>query len=206
MNNMPISNVYVQRQDEQPSGFAAELFEWLEAIAFALAIVVLLFTFVLRIVSVDGTSMTPTLDNEDRILVRNIFYTPEENDMVILVAPVGDDYNKPLVKRVVAVGGEYIQIIDGVVYVGASEDSLTPRTIPNLETINRDRYGDMYDFSSPVYVPEGCVFVMGDNRNNSLDSRDRRLGIVDERFILGKVIFRIYPFDSFGKIVDGGTY
>lgn len=201
-----MNNAYTQSADEQrQSGFASELFEWLEAIAFALAIVVLLFTFVLRIVSVDGTSMTPTLQNEERILVRNILYTPEENDIVILVAPVGDDYNKPLVKRVVAVGGEYIQIIDGVVYVGWTEDNLAPREINGLEKINIDRYGDMYDFSSPVYVPEGNVFVMGDNRNNSLDSRDRRLGIVDERFILGKVIFRIYPFDQFGKIIDGGA-
>ena len=201
MNN----KVFVVKEEPR-SGFAAELFEWLEAIAFALAIVVLLFTFVLRIVSVDGASMNPTLDNEDRILVRNIFYTPEENDIVILVAPVGDDYNKPLVKRVIAVGGEYIQIVDGVAYVGPTEDNMTPRTIPYLEDISRDRYGDMYDFSSPVYVPEGSVFVMGDNRNNSLDSRDRRLGIVDNRYVLGKVIFRIYPFDSFGKIIDGGSY
>ena len=195
---------YTNGEQNQSSGFATELFEWLEAIAFALAIVVLLFTFALRIVSVDGTSMTPTLQDTDRILVRNIMYTPEDNDIVIIIAPVGNDPNKPLVKRVIATGGEYVQIIDGVAYVGTSPDNMVPREVPNVEKIREEKYGDMYDFSAPVYVPQGFVFVMGDNRNDSLDSRSSMLGMVDNRCILGKVIFRIYPFNHFGKIVDGG--
>ncbi len=189
-----------KQEERRLSGFASELYEWLEAIAFALAIVVLLFTFVMRIVSVDGFSMMPTLQNENRILVRSIFYTPDNDDIVIIVAPVGDDNNKPLVKRVIATENQYIQIIDGVAYVGDTPDTLEPKTIEGVELIDRERYGDAYDFSSPVQVEKDHVFVMGDNRNDSLDSRDSRLGMVHERYILGKVIFRIFPFNEFGKI------
>lgn len=174
-------------------GAAAEVYEWLEAIAFALAIVVLLFTFVFRIVGVSGESMEPTLHDENRVLVSCPFYTPKENDIVIIVAPIGDDYNKPLVKRVVATGGQSIQIVDGVVYVDGA-----PKIIDGLETIQNP--GSAFDFSSPVYVPEGYVFVLGDNRNDSLDSRDPRVGMIDTRYIIGKVQFRIFPFDEFGSV------
>ncbi len=174
-------------------GAMAEVYEWLEAITFALAIVVLLFTFVFRIVSVSGSSMEPTLHNENRVLVSCLFYTPEENDIVIIVHPEDAEYNKPLVKRVIAVGGQSVQIVDGVVYVDGQ-----PRIIDGLETILNP--GTAFDFSQPVYVPEGYVFVLGDNRNDSLDSRDPRIGMVDTRYIIGKVQFRIFPFDQFGGV------
>ena len=174
-------------------GAMAEVYEWLEAITFALAIVVLLFTFVFRIVSVSGESMEPTLHNGNRVLVSCLFYTPAENDIVIIVNPEDAEYNKPLVKRVIAVGGQSVQIVDGVVYVDGQ-----PRIIDGLETILNS--GTAFDFSQPVYVPEGYVFVLGDNRNDSLDSRDPRIGMVDTHYIIGKVQFRIFPFDQFGSI------
>ncbi len=174
-------------------GAMAEVYEWLEAIAFALAIVVLLFTFVFRIVSVSGESMEPTLHDENRVMVSCLFYTPEENDIVIIVHPEDAAYNKPLVKRVIAVGGQSVQIVDGIVYVDG-----IPKIIEGLESINNP--GSAFDFSEPVVVPEGFVFVLGDNRNNSLDSRDPRIGMVDEHYIIGKVMLRIYPFDQFGGV------
>lgn len=182
----------------QFKGIWAELYEWLEAIAFALAIVVLLFTFVFRIVRVDGDSMTPTLQNENRVLVNRLMREPEENDIVIVVMPEDAAYNKTLIKRVVAVGGEYIQILDGTVYVGETPENMTPRRIVGLPEITV--LGNAHDWSSPVLVPEDCVFVMGDNRNDSLDSRDTRVGFIPKERLLGNVILRMYPVSEFGTV------
>jgi len=191
MNNTVAQNNTEDRR--KLKGAMAEVYEWLEAIAFALAIVVLLFTFVFRIVSVSGSSMEPTLHNENRVLVSCLFYTPAENDIVIIVNPEDAEYNKPLVKRVIAVGGQTIQIVDGIAYVDGQ-----PKIIDGLDTMMNS--GNAFDFSSPVYVPEGYVFVLGDNRNDSLDSRDARIGMVNVNYIIGKVQFRIFPFDQFGGV------
>ena len=190
-----MNNNAVRASEEAPrlKGAISEIYEWLEAIAFALAIVVLLFTFVFRIVSVSGDSMLPTLQDENRVLVSCLFYTPKENDIVIIVNPADAEYNKPLVKRVIATGGQYVQIVDGVVYVDGEA-----KIIDGLEMIMNP--GTAFDFSEPVYVPEGYVFVLGDNRNNSMDSRDPRIGFVNENYIIGEVQFRIFPFDKFGTI------
>ena len=195
---MAASKVPAAKKDEpRLSGFASEAYEWLEAIAFALAIVVLIFTFIFRIVSVDGTSMTPTLQDKDRVLVSSMFYTPEDGD-IIIIAPSNNSVNEPLVKRVIATGGQYIQIVDGVAYVGDTADTMQPYIIVGLEAMNSS--GDWIDFSTPMLVPEGKVFVLGDNRNDSLDSRSSRVGLIDEDYVIGKVILRIYPFNTFGKI------
>lgn len=191
MNNTAATNSTNDRR--KLKGAIAEVYEWIEAIAFALAIVVLLFTFVFRIVSVSGRSMEPTLHDKNRVLVSCLFYTPAENDIIIIVNPEDAEYNKPLVKRVIATGGQSIQIVDGVVYVDGEA-----KIIDGLETIQNP--GSAFDFSQPVYIPEGYVFVLGDNRNDSLDSRDPRIGLVDVNYIIGKVNFRIFPFDQFGTI------
>lgn len=191
MNNTAATNSTNDRR--KLKGAIAEVYEWIEAIAFALAIVVLLFTFVFRIVSVSGRSMEPTLHDKNRVLVSCLFYTPAENDIIIIVNPEDAEYNKPLVKRVIATGGQSIQIVDGVVYVDGEA-----KIIDGLETILNP--GSAFDFSQPVYIPEGYVFVLGDNRNDSLDSRDPRIGLVDVNYIIGKVNFRIFPFDQFGTI------
>lgn len=187
-----------QNDDRKLTGFAAEAYEWLEAIGFAIAIVVLLFTFFLRIITVTGTSMYPTFNDQERVLVNRMMGEPEENDIVIIIMPVGDDYRKPLIKRVVATENQWIQLRDGMVYVGDTPDTLTARVVPNLEDITE--FGDQFDWSSPVQVPEECVFVMGDNRNHSKDSRSSEIGFVNEEYLLGEVILRVFPFNDFGPI------
>ena len=179
-------------EETQSGGVMVEVYEWLEAIAFALAIVVILFTFVFRVVSVSGPSMQPTLYTQDRIVLNSIFFTPQNGDIVVITQPNSHD-NEPLIKRVVAVEGQTIDIdfVNGIVYV----DEI-PLDEPYVNELTYDRE----DFEGPVEVPEGCVFVMGDNRNNSTDSRRVTIGCVDTRYIMGKVIFRILPLNKMGAI------
>lgn len=181
-------------QNEKSGGFVVEIYEWLEAVAFALALVVLMFTFVFRIVSVSGPSMQPTLHGGDRIVLSSLFYTPKNGDIVVVTQPNSHD-NEPLIKRVIAVEGQTID-------VDAETDTVTVDGVKLNETyiLEQDirREGDAYEF--PITIPEGKVFVMGDNRNDSFDSRDPGLGMVDEKYIMGKAVFRIYPFESVGGL------
>ena len=175
--------------------------DWLQCLVIALLSCVLLFTFVIRLVEVDGTSMIPTFQHTDRVAISNLFYTPKNGDVVVLQTNTyGFD---ALIKRVIATEGQTIDIDfeTGIVYVdGVALDE--PYTAePTYERL---------DFTGPVTVPEGYVFVMGDNRNNSTDSRHARVGMVDCRCILGKVLFLVMPAKDSSGTRDwsrfGGVY
>ena len=161
-----------------------DVFDWVQSLVVALLVCVLLFTFVGRIVNVSGTSMLDTLRNNDRIVISDLFYTPKRGDIVVLRKTSFSD--EPIVKRVIALGGQTVNIDfeKGVVYVdGEALDE------PYILEPTRRRI----DFEDETLVPEGCVFVMGDNRNGSTDSRDLRIGCVDERLIIGKALFLLIP-------------
>ena len=161
-----------------------DVFDWVQSLVVALLVCVLLFTFVGRIVNVSGTSMLDTLRNNDRIVISDLFYTPKRGDVVVLRKTSFSD--EPIVKRVIALGGQTVNIDfeKGVVYVdGEALDE------PYILEPTRRRI----DFEDETLVPEGCVFVMGDNRNGSTDSRDLRIGCVDERLIIGKALFLLIP-------------
>ena len=161
-----------------------DIFDWVQSLVVALLVCVLLFTFVGRIVNVSGTSMLDTLRNNDRIVISDLFYTPKRGDIVVLRKTSFSD--EPIVKRVIALGGQTVNIDfeKGVVYVdGEALDE------PYILEPTRRRI----DFEDETLVPEGCVFVMGDNRNGSTDSRDLRIGCVDERLIIGKALFLLIP-------------
>lgn len=165
--------------------------EWYEALIFALAFLVLLFTFVVRVVAVNGSSMVPTLSSGDRLLVQSSLFQVERGDVVVIDSYI--DYGKPLVKRVIAVGGDRVDINaeTGEVFVnGQLLDE------PYIAEATRQK-GDM---EFPLTVPEGYLFVMGDNRMHSTDSRYQDIGFIDERDILGQVLYRIYPFSAIGSI------
>lgn len=167
------------------------LLEWYEALISAALILVLIFSFFFRIIQVDGRSMVPTLNNGDKLIVWGAGYTPQRGDVVIVDGYTS--YGKPLVKRVIAKGGDTISIDfeEGVVTVNGEvlqEDYIAAPTY--LE----------FDVQFPYTVPEGTVFVMGDNRNESLDSRSSSVGCIDERDILGKVLLCFMPFTDFGVI------
>ena len=169
-----------------------EAYDWIQSLISALLICVLVFVFVIRIMDVNGSSMVPTLKNGDKVLVSGLLYEPDRGDIVVFKKDSYND-NKALVKRVIAVAGDTVNIDfdNGIVYVNgeAIEEAYLDGSTNNK-----------LDFIGPQTVPENCLFVMGDNRNASTDSRDKRIGMVDKRLVIGKVLLVVYPFDSFGGV------
>ncbi len=168
-----------------------EFFEWFDTLVFCAAAIVLLFLFVARPATVQGISMNPTLSEGDRLIVRSAFYEPEYGDVVVIDAH--SHYGEPLVKRVIGVAGDTIDINfeTGEVYLNdqlLSESYIAEPTYRSGDTV------------LPLTLGENQVFVMGDNRNDSVDSRDSMVGIIDKRSILGEAEFIIFPFDNFGMI------
>ena len=170
-----------------------ELFSWAQSVIWALVTLVFISSFVFRISGVSGKSMYPTLKHGDRVVVRLAGYDqPKRGDIVVVMAPEFDD--EPLVKRVIALEGDTVDIVDdGTVYING-EKIYEPY-------VNEAVFGGR-DTEYPYTVPEGCVFVMGDNRNESADSRMRRVGPLKVDDIIGQVCFRVWPVSggSFGGI------
>ncbi len=171
------------------------VFEWLEIFIISVAAVFILFSFVARIAVVDGSSMYPTLSNNDKLLVRQIFYTPKQGDIIVCQS---ENYglDKPLVKRIIATEGQKVRLDreNWKIYVnGFAIDE--PYLVQGSGLMINWEYE-----TDEIVVPQGHVFVLGDNRNNSLDSRFYGVGFIDERYIIGQVIYRFLPFDGFGPV------
>lgn len=204
MNNT-LNEVDEKTSSKPKTTLIKEIFDYFELFIFSACAVLLLFSFATRICRVDGPSMLNTLHDSEMLLVTDIFYTPERGDIVVF-HQTGDqpsDLNEPIVKRVIATEGEWIDInnADGKLYVTVYNSNFeNPIVLDEYYARYDDGVGyykyDVY----PLQVPEGCTFVMGDNRGNSLDSRSTSIGFVDNRRILGKVVCRLIPFDKFGKI------
>lgn len=180
------------QKEKETRSLKTEIIEWIKAFVFAGVIVALIFGFVIRPVEVKGHSMEPTLQNSDRLIEWMLFYTPKQGDIVILSEKTGLD--EALVKRVIATEGQTVEIndagevlVDGVLL---NEDYI-------YEPIDQAHLGD---WEYPVTVPEGCIFVMGDNRNHSTDSRYAEVGFVDVDEVIGKVFLRLSPLSAFGLI------
>ena len=181
---------------------AASVFDYTEMLAWAVLAVLLLFMLVVRICRVDGESMEDTLHNGENLLVYSLTYTPQQDDIVVFHLTGGrESTQKTYVKRVIAVGGQEVIVntrdntitVDGVEYADSHSVLKDPDGVYSTSLFT---YG-MSNGIFKVTVPEGKVFVMGDNRNNSKDSRNREIGFVDERCILGKVVFRSSPLTVF---------
>lgn len=159
-----------------------DVFEVFQPIVSAIVVVTLVFLFCFRVFSVDGPSMAPTLEHGDRVVVSTIGYKPKRGDVVVLSSTEG--VKKPIVKRVIAVAGDEVDInfTTGVVMVNGQE-----------EAYSEDLTTQQADIAFPITVPAGTVFLLGDNRDVSLDSRSSRVGCVDERLIVGRVLFRFFP-------------
>ena len=175
-----------KQQEENKKENSRELYEWVQALVGSVLTVVLVFTFVIRLIGVDGHSMVPTLQDGDRLLVLNsmLYSDYKYGDIVVLRKEAF--LEEPIVKRVIATEGQTVDIdFDaGVVYVDGQaleEDYINEPTCLEEGT------------EFPLTVPEGSIFVMGDNRNRSSDSRDSRLGTVDTRYVIGKAVFMAFP-------------
>ncbi len=177
-----------------------EIYEWIDCAIIAVMAILVMFTFLFKQVQVDGTSMYDTLDNEERVIVSDVFYKPQYGDIVVVSSEVYG--NIPLIKRVIATEGQWVNIENGVVYVGNSIETMVPKgnefsSNPITESIVSVVYGY---HKYPIQVPEGTVFLLGDNRSISLDSRTKTVGFVDTDQIIGKALYRVYPFDKIGSI------
>ena len=183
----------MKKEPEMTEGLTvkAEIFDWLQSIIFAVIACVLLFMFVARVVTVDGSSMNPTLLHGDRLIVSDLAQNYEQGDVVVFVAP--EFMDEPLIKRVIATEGQLVEINFDKGTVKVDGEELFEPYIAELTT-------DSQDYDGPVEVPKGCVYVMGDNRNHSTDSRTTEIGCVDTRYILGEAYFVMFPLKSFGSI------
>ena len=184
-----------ENSPEEPNSVRMELYDWLQCIVTAIICGIFIFIFIGRTIGVDGHSMMSTLNNRDRVIMSNLFYTPKSGDIVVFHCPNETFGGTPLVKRIIATEGQTLDINfdTGQVFVdGVLLDE------PYINDVTRSRYS----FQGPLTIKEGHVFVMGDNRNSSSDSRDSRVGQVDTRYILGKVLFIAIPGADNGSSRD----
>ncbi len=183
--NLTLDNEVDTKKKVKQTNEKLNVFEVFEAIIAAFFVITLVFTFIFRVFSVDGPSMKPTLQDGDKVVVSTMGYKAQKGDVVVLSSTEG--LKKPLIKRVVAVAGDTVDInfTTGVVTVNGIEEHYTDE----LTT-------QQFDVAFPLTVPEGTVFVLGDNRGVSLDSRSTQVGCVDERLIVGKVLFRFFPLGN----------
>lgn len=186
-------------QANEKNSFVSVIIDYTEVFVFSLCFVILFFSFVIRLCTVIGPSMNNTLTEGEKLLVSDILYEPERYDIIVFHQT--GYINEPVVKRVIALGGETIDI---------DFDTWTVKITDNEgKTFTLDESYMYLDPNSPLLtsnliypyeVPEGKLFVMGDNRNHSADSRGYAIGLVDERRVLGKVILRLTPIDKFGTV------
>lgn len=184
------NNTTVEKTEEKKKlSPVALVYDVVSIFTSAIVIIAILFTFFIRFVGVDGRSMEPTLYNGDWLIVSATNKEINIGDIVISTQP--NSFNEPLVKRVIAKGGQTVDInfATGDVYVDNKKISEPYIKAPTMTSEG---------VSFPLTVPEGTLFLMGDNRNDSTDSRSELVGCVDERYVLGVVQYRLSP--DFKKI------
>lgn len=202
----PLDNLFTELEDDTVSSTpllnedtklrktADWLFDFLEVFSICIACIIVVFALMFRLTRVSGESMEDTLFDKEYLVVSDMFYEPKAGDIVVIqnTSLTHELLKEPLVKRVIAVGGETVEVFsNGMVSVTKSDGSTE---VLDQHFTKKEPYSGI---SGKYEVPEGYVFVMGDNRNHSTDSRSPLVGLVDERCIFGKALVRILPFDAF---------
>lgn len=201
-NNIPVAET-ANGKPQKKSSWKKEAVDYMEILIFSIAFVMLLFSFLFRICSVQGESMENTLYEGEKLIVSDLFYTPESGDIIVF-HQTGSGFfalNEPVVKRVIATEGETVRLdyfYDTMkVTVTHTDGSSTVLDEPYMKYEGRNRFSGSHTYT----VPEGHIFVLGDNRNNSSDSRYTGvIGMVDTRRVLGKVLFRATPVSRIGTV------
>jgi signal peptidase I len=188
-----------------PKGALHAILDYVEMFVFTVAAVILVLSFFFRLCVVSGPSMNNTLLNGEKLIVSDLFYTPDTGDIIVFhqTSDTNDKFNEPIVKRVIATEGEFVKIdyAQGKVFV-SSDNVFTEDEVLQEDYIIKGKPNYLPHTQNVfVYeVPEGHLFVMGDNRPVSADSRYGAVDFVDERRVLGKVLFRVTPLNKFGKV------
>ena len=186
---IPVREEVTQKKPQ--TNWLKELYEWAQAIAVAMVLALVLNQFIFSLVQVEGNSMLPTLQSKERLVVTKLFYKPKAKDIVVVKS---EELGKHIIKRVIAVPGDIIDI-----HAGTGEVLLNGKVIDEPYILEQTKSGGNVN-KYPLTVPEGYVFVMGDNRNNSSDSRN--LGLIAYEDIVGRASLRITPFSRFGTLYD----
>ena len=175
-----------------------DIVDYMEIFVFAICFVILLFSFAARLCTVEGSSMEDTLYANEKLVVSDLFYTPKREDIIVFHQTGA--LNEPVVKRVIATEGETVrldyEIGKMIVTVTQTDGTVTVLEEPY---VNYEGY-PLYFGTETITVPEGKLFVMGDHRNYSKDSRHSDIGLVDSRRVLGKVLLRLTPLSRFGTV------
>lgn len=188
-----------------------DICDMVEAVLFSIFTVILIFTFLFKVASVVGTSMIPTLEEDDKLIIASAFYNnPKQKDIIIVDAQeshlledsdgdgqvndviLADGIHKTIVKRVIATAGQTVDIDFSTGNVSIDGEVIHEPYINDLTLINEGA------FEYPITIPEGYVFVLGDNRGVSKDSRSEEIGLIDIDDIVGKAVLRISPMEKFG--------
>lgn len=166
-----------------------EIIDFMKSLIIAVIAAFIIITFIFQTVSVDKTSMYPTLKPNDRLILEKVTYRfrkPVGGEIIVFKYP--QDTREKFIKRVIGVPGDKVKIENGFLYLNGEKKEEA--------YLNEKMKSDFKE----IEVPEGKLFVMGDNRNNSLDSRDDKVGLIPYELVLGRAVFRLYPFDSIGRL------
>ena len=189
------------KTEKKKTSFASELIDYVEIFVFAVCAVLLVFSFFVRVCRVDGPSMNNTLIHNEILITSNIAYKPQQNDIIVFhqTNEQRNVFNEPIVKRVIATEGHFVKIDfeNSIVYVSEDDVFDASDILDESEYVFIDGGRYYMNGTMETYVPEGKIFVMGDNRNHSSDSRSESIGLVDTRRVLGKVVLRMFPFEKF---------
>ncbi len=198
-NSLPREPEEETNEEQAPRRPGADLYDWLQMFLGCVVAAVVLFNCVARLTRVDGDSMNNTLQDGEIMLIWSLGYTPKQGDIVVLnktpVLLTGWTEPRAIVKRVIATGGQTVDIdyMAGLVYVDGQplDEPYLPEEMylpgPTMQQTHWE-------------VPEGSIFVMGDNRNHSTDSRDIQLGSIDTDYILGRAVLALWPSERFGAV------